>query len=275
MAAGVYRNIVDVSDDPLLRRFGWLRYRHLLQHLVVSDLRARYRRTTLGIVWAVLWPVLFSAIFAVVAINLFDTSFEGYIAYVITGYVIWDFLAGSINGGTVSFLQAEGYLRQTRLPHIIFPIRTVSFLAVNFALGVLAALAVVLLASPSSFGWTWLFLPFIFVLVFLFAVPLALISAVANVKVRDYQHGITLVVFLVWYLSPILIARHVYESATLKPFTDINPIASLVDLFRDPVLNHAVPSLHDIAIVLAYGIVLWVLGLLWLEREKRLMVFHL
>jgi lipopolysaccharide transport system permease protein len=272
--AGTYKNVVSVND-PLLRRWEWLKYRHLMLHLVGSDLRSRYRRTALGLAWAVVWPVVFSAIFAIVAINLFDTTFSSYVAYVITGYVVWDFLAGSINGGTASFLQAEGYLRQTRLPHLLFPLRTVTFLGANLLLGSVAALLVVLFTAPQSFGPTWLFLPFAIGLTYLFAIPLALISAIANVKVRDYQHAVTLVVFMLWYLSPVLIAREVYEKPSLKWFTDINPFASLVDLYRDPILNHALPSLHDIIVVFVYGATLWSVGLFWLEREKRTLVFHL
>lgn len=273
--AGVFKNIVETDAEPILRRFPWLKYRHLLLHLVSSDLRSRYRRTALGILWALLWPVMFSAIFATVAINLFDTPFGAYVAYVISGYVMWDFLSGAINGGTVSFLQAEGYLRQTRLPLLLFPIRTATFLAANFLIGTLAALIVVLVTSPQSLGPTWLFLPFVFLIAYVFAIPLALISAIANVKVRDYQHAITLVVFLLWYLSPVLIAREVYDAASLKWFTSINPFASLVDLYRDPLLNHALPSLHDLGVVLVYSLVLWGLGIAWLERVKRELVFHL
>lgn len=271
----IYNNVVEAPDDPLLRRFSWLKYRHLLIHLVGSDLRSRYRRTALGIVWAVLWPVMFSAIFSAVAINLFQTSFTGYVAYVISGYIVWDFLAGSINDGTMSFLKAEGYLRQTRLPFLLFPFRTVSFLAANLVLGAIAAAIVILFASPQSFGWTWLLLPISLLMAYLFAIPLALISAIANLKVRDYGHAVTLAVFLLWYLSPALIAREIYEAPSLKWFTDINPFASLIDIFRDPMLNSAGLSWHDIFIVTAYGVVLWAIGLFWLEHEKKVLVFHL
>lgn len=252
-----------------------LRYRHLLFHLVASDVRSRYRRTSLGVLWAVIWPILFSIIFSLVAVNIFRTPLGTYVAYVVTGFTVWDFLAGAINGGTVSLSQAEGYLKQARLPYLLFPIRTVTYLALNFMFGSVACALVILVAAPSSVGLTWAWWPVSFALTYLLAVPLALISAVANLKFRDYTYGITLVVFLLWYLSPALISREVYEKPNLKPFTDINPLASIIDIFRDPMLNHLPPQPHDLLIVAIYIVILWTIGGVWLRIEGRRLIYHM
>lgn len=257
---------------------GWLeplRFRYLLIHLVASDVRSRYRRTSLGILWAVVWPILFSTIFSVVAVNIFHTPLGIYVAYVVTGFTVWDFLAGAINGGTVSLTQAEGYLRQARLPYVLFPIRTVSYLAVNFMFGSIACALVILLVVPGAAGPTWAWWPVCFAMAFLFAVPLAAISAVANLKFRDYSYGISLVVFLLWYLSPALIAREIYEKPNLKPFTDVNPLASMIDLFRDPLLNRLPPQSHDLVIVAVYTAGLWVIAGLWMKVEGRRLIYHM
>jgi len=208
-------------------------------------------------------------------VNIFDVPLSSYIAYVVTGFVIWDFIAGSINGGTVSFQAAEGYLRQVRLPLVLFPLRTVTFLAANFMFGTVAAAVVILVTSPESITWTWLFWPFSLFMTYIIALPLATISAIANLKYRDYSHAVSLVVFLMWYLSPALIAREVYEKENLKPFTDLNPFASLIDIFRDPMLNGAPPSQHDVLLVLAYAAILWWISLAWLAAERKRLIFYL
>ena len=272
--SGVYKN--HLSDLSFWSRMRLLAgYRHLLFHLVASDLRSRYRRTYLGILWAVIWPMLFSFIFSFLAVNIFDVPLSSYIAYVVTGFVIWDFIAGSINGGTVSFQAAEGYLRQVRLPLILFPLRTVTFLAANFMFGTIAAAVVIAVTTPQSITWTWIFWPFSLVMTYILALPLATISAIANLKYRDYSHAISLVVFLMWYLSPALIAREVYEKENLKLFTDLNPFASLIDIFRDPMLNGLPPSQHDVLLVLAYAAVLWWASLTLLSVERKRLIFYL
>ncbi|NWG72333.1 MAG: ABC transporter permease [Parvularculaceae bacterium] len=274
MTKAVYKNTITGSDGRAVV-LGWAEHRHLLLHLVASDLRSRYRRTAFGVLWAVLWPVAFSLIFSMVAVNVFDTPLSAYVAYVVTGFIIWDFIAGCINGGTVSFQQAEGYLRHKRLPLILFPLRTSCYYAVNFAFGSVASILVIAAVSPHSFGWTWAWWPFSLAATFFFATPLVVISAIANLKLRDYAYGVSLIVFMLWYLSPVLIAREVYDKGALKKFTDLNPFASLIDIYRDIMLNGRHPEMHDVILVLGGGAVLWALALLWLRSEGRRLIYYL
>lgn len=268
---GVYRNYVGQGA----RGLDWLRYRHLLLNLVASDLRSRYRRSYLGIMWAVIWPIAFSAIIAVVAIHIFHQPLHSYILYVITGFTIWDLMAGSITGGTASIQQGEGYLRQTRLPYMLFPIRTVTFLMVNTIFASLAAALLISVLEPKLVTWTWLLWPVVLLAAYCFAIPICLISAIANLKFRDYQHAISLVVFLLWYLSPNIVAREIYEKMPLKAFTDVNPFASLLDMFRDITLAGRVPNIHDVSILAIYGVALWVISLTWLRAEGRRLIYYM
>lgn len=268
---GVYRNIVDGS----VRGPSWMRYRHLLFHLVASDLRARYRRSYLGMAWALIWPIAFSTIIASVAIYIFNQPLSDYVLYVITGFTIWDVIAGCITAGTASIQQGEGYLRQTRLPYLLFPIRTTTFLSVNAIFSSIAAAGLLLVLQPDKVSWTWLLWPFVLALAWAFALPLCLLSAIANMKFRDYQHAIGLVVFLLWYLSPNIVAREVYENQPLKQFTDLNPFASLLDLFRFVTMQSPFGTWHDLVLVLGYMAVLWTLALLWLKAEGRRLIYYM
>ncbi|MCI3181567.1 hypothetical protein C5708_15035 [Caulobacter sp. CCUG 60055] len=271
---GVYKNYGPTASGGWLDAFNWLRHRHLLFHLVGADLRARYRRSRLGILWALLWPILFASVFTWVAINIFHQPFTTYIVYVLTGVVMWDMLGGAFNQGASALVVGEGYLRQARIPYLLFPIRTVASMAVNFVFGSIAALGVTLVLTPQAFGWTWLWWPFVLLLTVLFCVPCATFSAIANLKFRDYQHGISIVILMLWYLSPALVMRDVYERPSIKWFTDLNPFASLLDIFRDPLMYHHAPSLHDVGLVAAYTVVMWAVALIWLKIESRNLIHY-
>lgn len=271
---GVYKlharggGLLDVQDE-------WLKHRHLLLHLVQSDIRSRYRRSYLGIAWAMVWPIMFSLIMAAVAIHIFRQPVEVYLLYVLSGIGIWELMAGAIAGGVGSIQQAEGYLRQTRLPYLLFPFRTVTALSVNSFFSAVACAMMVFLLGPQSFYWTWLLWPVVFVMAYLFAVPLCLISAIANLKFRDYQHAISLLVFLLWYVSPNIVAREVYENPGLREFTAANPFASMLDMIRAVVLYRSLPDLHDIAVWAAYTALAWALALLWLRAEGRRLIYYM
>lgn len=273
MAGGTYS--VSTPEGGPLAGVSWLRHRHLLLHLVASDVRSRYRRSYLGILWALIWPVGFSLILSSVAIHVFRQPVEVYMLYVLSGMVVWDLIAGSITGGVASIQQAEGYLKQTRLPYLLFPLRTVSFLSVNTFFSSLACVLMILLLNPSAVSWTWLLWPVTWLMTYLFAVPLCLISAIANLKFRDYQHGISLVMFLFWYLSPNMIVREVFENPGLKTFTDLNPFTSLLDMFRNVSLYGKLPDTHDLTIWAAYTVGAWIVALLWLRNEHGRLIYYM
>lgn len=251
------------------------KHRFLLFHLVSSDVRSRYRRTHLGIAWALVWPIAFSFIIASVAIYVFKSSLSDYIIYIISGFMVWELLSGAIVGGASCLIQSEGYVRQARIPYLLFAIRLVLSLSVNYFFSALAAVALVAFFKPEWLGPGLILLPVVWLMTALLAVPLALISGIANMRFRDYQHGISLAVFLLWYLSPNMVARQVYESPGLKVFTDLNPVASLLDLSRFALMQPSYATGHDILIWALYTSLAWLVGLLWLKRESSRLIYFM
>ena len=58
----------------------FLKYRPLLEELVSRDVKIKYRRSVLGVLWTLLNPLLMMAVLSVVFSNLFKFAFL-YICY--------------------------------------------------------------------------------------------------------------------------------------------------------------------------------------------------
>lgn len=275
MRLGTYRT-QDAQSSGLMGRARELwSFRHLLANFVAADLRSRYRRSYLGMLWAVVYPLCFSAIIAVVAIRIFQQPVQTYVIYLITGFVVWDLIGTAITAGSTSFLVGEGYMRQYRMPLIIHPLRSTTSLAVNSCFTSLAAVGAIIVLNPSGVSFTWLLWPVVMGMCFLFALPLAILSGIANVKFRDFQHISALAVFLLWYLSPAIVVREVYDTPGLKWFTDINPFASALDMFRAVMVEGSLPTLHDVGLLSLATVILWAFALLALRLEGRRLIFYL
>src|SRR5207248_1480297 len=98
-------------------RFFWL-------SLVRNDLRARYRRSILGIGWSLIRPVVLTVVMCLVFHRLFhrpDTW--SYAPYLLSGLVAWDYLVTATKQGCHCFFQGEAYIRQQPTPIAIFPLR--------------------------------------------------------------------------------------------------------------------------------------------------------
>ncbi len=250
-----------------------LRYRHFWTHLALSDLRARFRRSYLGILWVALQPLLLTIIISAVLNIVFNQPFSVYSVYIFSGLIAWDFVTGCITLGAVSFLTAEGYVRQVRLPMAIYPLRTTLYCCIVFGLSFGGFALYTLALTPEVFSWRWIYiLPFMATLL-VFGAPLAIISAIINVKFRDFQQFIGLILQIIWYVSPIFLPRAMFDKPLLHDLTAVNPIAALMDILRQPLLDGVDPSLRQYGLALVWAAGLWVLALTMLRRNERKIIF--
>jgi lipopolysaccharide transport system permease protein len=251
------------------------RYRHLISHLVGSDLRSRFRRSYLGILWALLQPLLFSLMFAFVLSTIFRQPWQDYAPYVFAGVVIWEYLTGGINHGMHSLLIAEGHLRQARIPALVFHLRSTLHNLTLYLFGMLSFLLFVLVVNPALVTIYWAYyVPAFTVIVFLMVLPLTMISSIVNMKFRDFQQGIGIALQFLWYLSPVFIARDLFYNPQLAFWDMINPVSAMCDLFRDPLLHGKMWEARDLYCFLAWTAGAWVLAIYTVWRNEKRIVFY-
>lgn len=116
------------------------RYRHLCLHLAISDLRARFRGSSLGILWAMVHPFIFALMYTFVLSSFFNQDVVLYSVYIFSGVVLWEAISGYLNVGAHSIVNASGYLKQAPIPLAIFPMRTAITIFVVSNLGMASLL---------------------------------------------------------------------------------------------------------------------------------------
>ena len=67
------------------------KFRPLLSELVARDIKIKYRRSVLGVLWTVLNPLFMMIILSIVFSNLFKFDIENYPVYILSGQVIYNF----------------------------------------------------------------------------------------------------------------------------------------------------------------------------------------
>lgn len=227
------------------------RYRHLMLHLASADLQSRFRRSSLGVVWAMIHPLAFTMLYSFVLANLFKQEFKDFSIYVFSGFILWEALASFVNLGALSIISGAGYLKQAPIPMLIFPLRTCLTVSVVFLLGFAAFFLyrtgmIVFFdvkAPIATIYWLWT----IPVVAALFAVGSAWATIVAfiNLKYRDAQQMLLILMQALWFASPVFFAREIFDSPSLQLWTAINPVLAFCDVFRDPVLFGRPPEAQD------------------------------
>lgn len=88
------------------------KYKYLIQELVVRDIKKKYRRSVLGVVWSILNPLLMMIVTAMVFSTLFRFDIRNYPLYLLTGQVLFTFYAESTNFAMSSIIENGGLIRK-------------------------------------------------------------------------------------------------------------------------------------------------------------------
>lgn len=266
------------ADDSVsfayLRQVWHLRY--LWFSLVANDIRSRYRRSILGVGWSLLRPLGMTAIFCLVFGTLFNRSITDYAPYVLVSVTIWQFIAESLITGCHCFNAGSAYIRQQQIPHAIFPLRTV--LGTGFHFLVALSLGVALTAylkGIASFS-ALLFIPFAIFILLALGWSLAIISGVAQTHFPDTAHLLEILIQIVFYLTPIMYSATDFPNRNrFSTVLALNPVQSLLEMIRQPLLHGQMPTAFNIGMSVACAVVAGVTAVLLLRRLERSLVFWL
>lgn len=235
------------------------RYRSLSANLVASDLRARFRRSRLGIIWAVLQPLAYSIMIALVWGALFQQSFLTFAIYVLSGLVVWEYFVNVVMASQDSLILAEGHLKQSRIPLLVFQMRPPLSGSVTFLAGVIALVSLqASLGDLPPFGLPLLqIFPFC-VLLILFLMPIAIIFSLLGTQFRDLRHATLIVINGLFFMSPIMLDREYLNAPHLQWLQYANPIIPLLDVFRSFALYGEWWKTQELIILGIWIFALWI-----------------
>ncbi len=134
--------------------------RYFWVHLALSDLRAKWRRSFFGVAWSIMQPLGMTALIAMVFSRIFHQNIGDYAPYILSGMIIWDFITATLIGGSLSFVQADAYIKQYQHPLAIYTLRTALTNLMVLMMASLALIGWILVVKPENFGWCWFVGPF-------------------------------------------------------------------------------------------------------------------
>lgn len=249
-------------------RFFW-------RHLVSSDLRSKWRRSALGVLWGVIQPLGLTLLIAFVFGRVFGADIRTYAPYILSGIIVWEFITASISAGSMAFIQADQYIKQCNHPLAIYSLRTVLLNSYVMIVASMSLFLWIVIEFPQNFGLTWLSLLVVPIIYLVMLWPMATILAYAGTRFRDLQHVLGIVLQAIWFMSPVYLEERLFRSANLAPLLDHNPIYHMLELVRAPLLRGSFPTLTNYAYCLGFFIVALLLSILIGRRVERKIIFYL
>ncbi len=262
------------TKNFLVRNFRDLfTYRFVLYNLISTNLRARYRRSTIGFLWTLINPLFTMTILAVVFSTIYKLPFADFGVYIFSGLLPWNLILNSILNGSMSLIAAEGYLKKVYVPKIIFPIATVGVEAANFLFSLVSLFLLALFLGARA-SWGLLFLPLALMLTLLFILGIILVVAIITVYFRDLFHILQIVFVGLFYLVPIVYKKEFFGSDLLIVL-QLNPFFYFIQLFQQIIYEARIP---DASLWLTCSILMIVsltVGLLVFKLKEKDVIYRL
>ena len=248
------------------------KFRPLLAELVARDIKIKYRRSVLGVLWTVLNPLFMMIILAIVFSNLFKFDIENYPVYILSGQVIYNFFNESTSSAMSAMLDNAALLKKVYIPKYLFVISRIFSSIIN-VLASHCALLIVMVFTGVELHWTVVLFPIPMLLLIIFCIGCGLILATAAVKFRDIIHLYGVFTTGLMYMTPVIYALTLLPGWLYK-IVRINPITGYLMMYRDVMLNGSLLNPRDLLIGAVEAVVVLVLGLVFFAKKQDTFILN-
>lgn len=251
----------------------WRKNRFVLESLVTKDFKLKYRRSILGILWSVLNPLLMMVVLSCVfSYVLKFGEIEHFPLYLILGTVLFSLMQNSTTSAMFSMLDAAPLIKKVRIDKIVFPIEKAAFELVNFAISLVAVIAVMIFfqVMPTV---NLIFLPLLLFYVVLFSSGLGMLLAALAVFFRDVCHLWGVVITAWTYATPIF-----YPITMLEPWMQqamlFNPMYHYITYFRDIAMWNINPGIKENLVCFGMAAITFLIGYIVFRKTESKFILY-
>ena len=243
-------------------------YRELLKTNVKKDIRGKYKASFLGVLWSFINPLLQVLVYAIVFPYIMRVQTDNYLIFLICGIIPWTWFTTSITNGTTCITNNANLIKKVYFPREILPISIVTSGLINF---LISCLIIVLFVVFGGVGLSWhlVFLPLVVIVQYIISLSLVFLLSAFNVYVKDVEYMVVFLLNLFFYATPILYSTDMFSGWFMWIFK-LNPLAHIINAYRDIFYAHQVPQLLSLFMLLVGGLVLLILCCMVFKKlEKR------
>ena len=238
-----------------------------------QDVRQRYQRSTLGPFWLTITMGVMVGTIGVVFGKIFKSPMDQFLPFLAAGLIFWGFISSVITEGCMSFIAAEGIIKQLPIPLFLHVLRMIWRNFLIFCHNILI-FPVVLLFSGKSLTWAaFLVIPGLVILL-INLTWMALLLAIICTRYRDLPQIIASLIQILFYLTPVIWLPSLLPQRAGFYLLDLNPAFHLLEIVRAPLLGSS-PSAMNWSVLIGLALVGWGLTIAVYGIYKRRIAYWL
>lgn len=251
------------------------KFQPLLAELVTRDIKIKYRKSVLGVLWTLLNPLMMMIVLSVVFSHLFRFGVANYPVYILSGQVIYNFFSESTSSAMSSIVNNAPLIKKVYIPKYLFTFSRIASSTINI-MASFSALILVMIFTRTELHYTMFLaiIPIMFLVIF--SAGVGLILATVTVKFRDVIHLYGVLLTALTYLSPVIYPMTYLESIPMVyRVVSVNPITVFMTMFRNLVMYNTIPSLMTFVVAFLVAGVVFVIGLVVFYRQQDKFILNL
>lgn len=253
--------------------YGFVKYNNLLRELVVRDIKVRYRKSVLGLLWTLLYPLMTMLVMTAVFSSIFRMDIQNFAVYFLTGSILFSFNSEATSQALLSVISNASLLRKVYIPKYLFPLSRVLSALVNLGFAFAALLLVMLITKAAFYPTLFLMVLPIFYLI-LFTTGLGLILSSVTVFFRDVGHLYGILSMLWMYMTPLFYPVSIIPEK-FKWIYEWNPMYYYTNYARSLILEGQMPGLWTDAVCLGCGLLMLLAGLIVFYRTQDRFILYI
>jgi lipopolysaccharide transport system permease protein len=242
-------------------------YRELFFTLVQRDVLVRYRKTVLGVGWALFTPVIHMIVFTVIFNRVAKIETDApYPIFLYCGLLPWTLFSSSLKSAINSLIANRNLIAKVYFARELMPFSSIMAALVDFLIGctLLAALMIYYGVAPKSTMWM---VPVLVLIQTIFAAGLGLALSMANLWFRDVKYFFDVVLQLWMFATPVVYpVRRVGEP--LYTILQFNPMTPIVEAYRAVILQGELPNPLPLAVATVTSCAIFAVSWLWFHRTE-------
>lgn len=251
----------------------FMKYKQFLEELVSRDIKIKYRRSILGVLWTLLNPLLMMSVLSIVFSNLFKFDIENFPLYLLCGQVIFNFFNDATTNAMSAIIGSASLIKKVYVPKYIFVMSRICSSLINL-MASCAALFLIMIVMRAELHWTMILAVVPLGLMVMLALGIGLILAAVAVKYRDLVHLYSVLMAVLMYLTPVIYPMSILPD-WLYRFVMLNPLTSILIMFREVTIYGNVFGVGTFLVTAAEALLALVIGCIVFYRRQDGFIFDL
>lgn len=241
-------------------------YIFVIRELVSREIKRKYARSYLGILWSVLNPLLSMAVMSMIFSTIFKRSIINFPIYYLTGSIFWSLFTGATNSAMTALVDNKSMLIKVKLPMRIFPLARSCTALANFGYSLVAYIVMLLIFRIKPNIYMPLLLLYAACL-FVFSLGVGYILSILYVLFGDIKHLYSVLLTIWMYLSAIFYPVE-STSPAMQEVIIRNPVYNYIRCARKCVLEGAAPNAEEWARIFIWSVGVYLIGKLYFRKMQ-------